>query len=530
MDVQSPIIAKGWQTVPTFLLQRKRSDLRLFIAIFVSALCLVPLLTISGTIFGFSTVFAIVGLIVLVAIVIRWPLFGFFVGLGCTLLIDQDPLPLVYNFSNVYIFHWPPALQGLPDRPIGFFLLLVLLGFIVQRLLKREKWLQGGALLFPYLFFFLCVAWGIVHGLTTGGNFKIMVNEVRSFWYLFLGYLLAYNLIYSKKQLRLFFWFIIICAGIKALEGVFIYVFVIHGDLTHNHQIMAHEESYFWIAILLLITLFSLYYKYKPQLYASLLITPFLLLALIANNRRADFVALLAGVLVAWVLIFAIKPEARKFLATVLIIALLFGGAYVAAFYNGQGGLSSPARAIVSVFHADPTDAASNLYRNIENYDLRYTVKLNPMGLGFGKQFLEPVLLPDISNLDPVYTYIPHNTVYWIWMRLGPIGYLAFWNLFGAMIVRGCLYARQLKDKYLKLIAIYVAAMLIMEIIVAFADYQLFFYRNVIYIGLLAGILLKLPFIDKAEAMASQTSTVTAVPSQRVLPEDSSLSSSVLKV
>src|SRR5258708_20039579 len=133
MDVQSPIIAKGWQTVPTFLLQRKRSDLRLFIVIFVSALCLVPLLTISGTIFGFSTVLGIVGLIVLVAIVIRWPLFGFFVGLGCTLLIDQDPLPLVYNFSNVYIFHWPPALQGLPDRPIGFFLLLVLLGFIVQR-------------------------------------------------------------------------------------------------------------------------------------------------------------------------------------------------------------------------------------------------------------------------------------------------------------------------------------------------------------------------------------------------------------
>ena len=39
--------------------------------------------------------------------------------------------------------------------------------------------------------------------------------------------------------------------------------------------------------------------------------------------------------------------------------------------------------------------------------------------------------------------------------------------------------------------------MTVMEIIVAYADYQLFFYRNVIYIGLLAGILMRLPDLDK---------------------------------
>jgi hypothetical protein len=33
--------------------------------------------------------------------------------------------------------------------------------------------------------------------------------------------------------------------------------------------------------------------------------------------------------------------------------------------------------------------------------------------------------------------------------------------------------------------------------VVAFADYQLFFYRNVIYIGLLAGLLMKLPEVEK---------------------------------
>ena len=85
-------------------------------------------------------------------------------------------------------------------------------------------------------------------------------------------------------------------------------------------------------------------------------------------------------------------------------------------------------------------------------------------------------------------------------MRLGAIGFLAFWYLIGSIIVRGSLIARQLGDRYLQMVAIYVICMTCMEIIVAFADYQLFFYRNVIYIGLLAGILMKLPELAKGEA------------------------------
>ena len=74
---------------------------------------------------------------------------------------------------------------------------------------------------------------------------------------------------------------------------------MIHGDLSANHEIMSHEESYFWIAILLLIALFSLHYKYRPQLYVALAFIPFLLISLVANNRRADDVALIVGLMVA---------------------------------------------------------------------------------------------------------------------------------------------------------------------------------------------------------------------------------------
>jgi len=36
-----------------------------------------------------------------------------------------------------------------------------------------------------------------------------------------------------------------------------------------------------------------------------------------------------------------------------------------------------------------------------------------------------------------------------------------------------------------------------MEIVVAYADYQLYAFRNVIYLGVLIGILLKLPAMDQ---------------------------------
>lgn len=499
MEIQSPLALKGRGTASLLISNRKRSDLVLFLSLFIGMLCLVFLMVAAGITIGFSLALALFGVLIIVALTVLWPTVGFFVIVCGTLLIEQDPLAVFGSKPNAYVFYWPYALQGLPDRPIGFFMLFVFLVLIVHNLLKRHKIVQGGQLLLPYIFLLLCVVWGTVHGLSTGGDLKITVNEVRSFWYLFLGYLLAYNLIRSKVHLRSFFWFVIICAGIKALEGVYIYAIVIHGDLADYHAIMSHEESFFWISILLLIVLSSLYYKYRPQFYTALALIPFILISLVANNRRADFVALLVGLLVAWLLIFVSRSGARKGLIVVLISTSLLVGAYVAAFYNGQGGFSEPARAIVSVFHPDPTSAASNLYRDIEDYDLKYTVKLNPLGLGFGKPFLQPIPLPDISKDDPVYNFIPHNTIYWVWMRLGPIGYLALWYLMGSIIVRGCLYVRQLKDRYLQLIAIYIVCMFIMEIMVAFADYQLSFYRNVIYVGMLAGILMKLPTLDKEQ-------------------------------
>lgn len=487
--------------------EQERKERLLFLAIAGVVVFLTPLVVLAGINLGLGLIAAVVAVIVLTSIIAHWPQSGFFVILGCVVFIDQSPLLAPVVTDRLYVYYWPAALQGLPERPIGFLFLFILFVLICRRAVKREWLLRGGALLVPLLLFSLCLVGGAIHGYTTGGDVKIMVVELRPFVYLFESYLIAYNLVTRKSDVYAFFWFVIAGAGVKALQGIYIYI-KLHGQLGDG-TLMSHEESYFFCGLLLLVILLSLHHRYRPQLIAALAVLPVIVVTLVLNNRRADYIALVFGLGSAWVLMFVITQRARKMLVIIALLSILFGGGYIVAFANSTSGIGLPAHAIVAVFNPSSTDtrnADSNQYRITEDYDLKYTIDHNNFlfGLGFGKPYLQPVplatLFPTIASSDIYYNYVPHNNIYWVWMRLGMVGFLIFWYLIGAIIVRASLIARQMRDRYLQMMAIYIVGMTLMEILVAYADYQLFAYRNVIYIGLLAGILMKLPELDKNEA------------------------------
>jgi hypothetical protein len=335
---------------------------------------------------------------------------------------------------------------------------------------------------------------------------------------MFVSYILVYNLVSRKAHVKGLFWVIIFAAFIKGCQGTYTYLVVLGGDLGGYREIMAHEESFFFVGVLLLITIFYLHSKDKKQLWAAILVLPPIILALVANQRRTDYIALLIGIGVAWLLTFLCKPEARKGLIILLIIASTLMTIYVAIFSHVGGALGSPARSIVSVFNPNAEDASSNAYRVIENLDLKFTVSKSPIiGWGFGKEFLQPYTLPNILDLDPYYIIVPHNTIYWVWMRLGGLGYAALWFLFGSVIVRGMHITRNLTDKYLQMTGIFIVSIVVMEVVVAYADYQLFFFRNVIYLGVLIGIILKLPEIEKADQGSIVQNPITTLIKKREL-------------
>ncbi len=512
MRRQQAITIETQNTVSDLLQSRRRHEMHLFIVLFITLLGFTSAFMWLEMKNGFSIALGIIAALALALALIRWPILGLYAVAASALLIEQQALSTPIFTDHLYVFYWPTQLEGFFERPIGLVILLTFFIWIVFRLLLRKPLLRGGALWFPFLFFMLCVVGGVIYGLAKGGDVKIIVLEVRPFWYMFTSYLLAYNLLTKKSHLRNFLWLAIVSAGVKALQGLYIYYIVYHGHLQPGQDsIMSHEESFFFAAALLLVIIFSLHYRYRPQFITALCLTPIVIFVLVANQRRTDYIALLIGFLVAWVLTFQIKPQARGRLVVILITILGLGTAYVLAFQHSTSSIGSPARSIVAIFNPSATDtrnADSNLYRVYEDNDLKYTAKQNPLGIGFGNAFLQPQSLtsifPDVLVYDPYYNYVPHNTIYWIWTDLGLIGYFALWFLFGSIIVVGSITTRKLKDPYLQVISIYIVGVTMMEVIAAYADYQLFFFRNVIYLGLLCGILARLPALDQQDQQVQQ--------------------------
>jgi len=505
---------------------RRRRERLWLLGICGVLLFLTPLVVLGVLNVGVGLFVALPVILVLLIVIARWPQVGFFVMTACVVFIDQAPQLVPIFTDKLYVYFWPPVLEGLIERPIGFLFLFMLFVLLCRHAVKREPLLRGGGLILPFVLFLLCVVVAAVYGYVTGGTLKIIVVEIRPFVYFFESYLLAYNLVTQKSQVRGFFWLVIAGAALKALQGIYIYV-KLHGQLGNN-SLMSHEESFFFIGLLFLIVLLCMHYRWWRQLIAALCALPFVLVTLVLNNRRTDYVAFLLALGAAWALMFVMRPQARLLLGTVAALGLLVLGGYVALFANSTAAIGQPARGIVAVFHPSATDVRdqqSNQYRVIEDFDLRYTIARENflIGMGFGKTYFQPVPLttvfPDIGQADQYYNYVPHNNIYWVWMRFGAIGFLIFWYLFGSIIVRGSLIARQLRDPYLQIAAIYAVGMTVAEIVVAFADYQLFFYRNVIYIGLLAGLLMKLPEVEKnaTEAGEIQNGKTLVLP-QRAAP------------
>src|SRR5438094_199415 len=128
MNLQSSIEFSATATVPTLLATRKRYDALLFIVIFVTVFSITPLLVLGGANIGFSLVLDVLGGLVLLtvsALIVLWPVTGFYVVVGLVVLIEEGPLSTPILTDRLNVFYWPPALEGLIERPIGFLFIFI---------------------------------------------------------------------------------------------------------------------------------------------------------------------------------------------------------------------------------------------------------------------------------------------------------------------------------------------------------------------------------------------------------------------
>jgi O-antigen ligase len=159
--------------------------------------------------------------------------------------------------------------------------------------------------------------------------------------------------------------------------------------------------------------------------------------AYVLSQRRAAMISLIVGVVMLMIVLWFKRRRAFwAFTPTVLF----FGTGFVVATWNATGALGLASTSVKSVLFPDQLGAeeeSSNLYRVIESFDLWFTIRSAPItGRGFGQQFLMPLPLPDISFVE-FWQFIPHNSILYMWIKLGFFGFAAMFFMFFRAVQHG---------------------------------------------------------------------------------------------
>ncbi len=259
---------------------------------------------------------------------------------------------------------------------------------------------------------------------------------------------------------------------LKAAQGLYYYHSVLGGNLGKLEYITTHAGSHMMSAALLVIMLPFFFRDNTRQsgqrgwlLAAACIITP----AFVYNERRVEVLGLF--VCIAVMLAAATARSPRRMVKRAVIITVIIG-LYAFGFGNISGPLGAPARLVASL---SDQDNASNLYRDIENYNLVTTLLAEPVfGQGMGKAMDEVIRLPDISALYALYLVNPHNAVLWLWMATGVVGMVLFMSWLGAYVAHASIAFFRCRSSLDALLLVFAVANIIRFLLSSYGDMMLF--------------------------------------------------------
>lgn len=200
-----------------------------------------------------------------------------------------------------------------------------------------------------------------------------------------------------------------------------------------------HSDSVLFVTSLMILLSHALEQRSSKAITRALGLGALILLAIVLNNRRLAFVSLSAAPLAIYL---ALKPSPRKRKVTAVLavlVPLVVVYVLVGADMPGSSAIFKPAKLVVSVLDQKDT---SSLSRDIENENLIYTLRQNPLlAQGFGHEYeFSPNNPPvDLGDLFKSYRYIAHNGVLWIWSLAGVVGFTLLWLIYplaGTLAVR----------------------------------------------------------------------------------------------
>jgi hypothetical protein len=446
----------------------------------------------------------IIYLLGVLAILIR-PRYGLYLILCFGLIGDNNLLswfPFIKNFSSgeSLLYLHPTVIFS----PMETYVVLVLFSWLIRGVVRRKLDFYRGPLFWPAVVFMFFVALGMIYGVSTGGNFNIALWEARPLFYLFVLLILTSNLLETRQHIRWLMWAAMIGLFIEGVNGAYIYLVVLNGNLAGSEAIAEHTASSHMNTVFVLAMTIWMYKSPPGMRLGMLIIVPFVLLTYLANQRRASFVGLAAAIVLIFLVLYLDNRKAFWIIFPPLaVIAML----YMGAFWNSTGALGLPARSVKSALFPNQItarDQASNVYRIIENINTGFTIHQKPLtGVGFGQKFYIIIPLPDISFFE-WWEYFPHNSIIWIWLKTGVGGFIAMLYLLGTAIMTGVDVFRRMPKTEMRAFALTATLFIVMHSVFAYVDIS-WDSQSMVYLGLLMGLINRIePVVLKKEPIPAK--------------------------
>lgn len=379
---------------------------------------------------------------------------------------------------------WYPVVKGMSSResilfigrtfiisPFEFLLGMTMLGWIWRMAVTHNWVLKKGSLFRPMMVLTFFVFVGLFLGIARGGNTNIALWEVRPLICLTGIYLLGTNL-YDRPEHHRRLWAALM-AGVAVNAFLALVYFsemapVARAEIDHlgDHQASLHANAFF----VLMIAMGVMAARSSRRLTLMFISLPVVVTSYLLGQRRSAFIGLMVGLVMLFAILQRRRPRAFWAIGPLLALVLL---GYVGAFWNSTGSAAFPAQAVKTVIAPDQVgarDQSSDVYRVIENYNVVYTIRSQPLtGLGFGQKFLRPIPNADISFFQ-WWEYRTHNSILWMWIQMGIGGFIAMLYLFASAIRLGTLRVLQAPSGYDGAILLTSVVFVVMYAVYAYVD------------------------------------------------------------
>jgi hypothetical protein len=280
------------------------------------------------------------------------------------------------------------------------------------------------------------VVYGFARGISTGGDLRVAVLEGRALFYVLIMFVIVLNECTDQAHVRYALWATLTGVVIQSLLSIEYLNRLAAPERDSLESLNEHGSAIGHNLLFVTLVAFVVFAVKRPLTKWTLLLgaIPTVYVFFVAQRRAGVAALLVAGAGMAVILFW----KRRRAFWVITPIAALFLVAYVGAFWNSTSSVAFPAQAVKTIVapnSASEADRSSDLYRMVEAYDLNYTVRTDPIkGLGFGRAFYRPIQLADISFFE-LNAFMPHNSILWIWIKLGFGGFVTMFYLFAKSIL-----------------------------------------------------------------------------------------------